>query len=415
MSKLDMLLRQVADEEDVLLSRRETAQRMAGRFQRFAPGAKRRVWLWVPVAAAVAAAATLLLRGVTAPPELAVTIGSSARAPLVGAWLGAPDAAPLPLDFSDGSRFELKARARARVVGLEPSSPRVELASGALLVHVIPGGPGTWHIDAGPFGVKVTGTRFLVSYEPESDRFEVSMDEGQVELTGCVFGKGRKLAVGQRVRASCRQNQLEVSYRDVEPGAAGSASALPPAAVASESVPPPAPLPLEPSKAVRPAASAGKATPAPWLALARSGKYKEAYAAADQDGFEAACQRSTAEELLLLADAARHARATRQAKHALLLVRQRFGGGADAATAAFVLGRLEFDELGAPGAAADWFRTYLGERPSGPMAREALGRLMEAYERAGDSARAADAARRYLRDYPTGPHAALASRLEKAP
>ena len=415
MSKLDMLLRQVADEEDVLRSRGDTAERMASRFQRFAPGSSRRVWLWVPVAAAAAAAAAvLLLRPLLATPDLAVKIGSSARAPLVGAWLGAPDTAPLPLDFSDGSRFELKARARARVVGLERSSPRVELASGALFVHVVPGGPGTWHIDAGPFGVKVTGTRFLVSYEPESDRFEVSMEEGQVELTGCVFGKGRKLAVGQRVRASCRENKLEVSYRDLEPGAVGSASATPPA-VTPESVEPARPLALEPSKGVRSAASTGKAAPAPWLALARGGKYREAYAAADQDGFESACQRSTAEELLLLADSARHARAPRQAKHALVLLRQRFGGGADAATAAFVLGRLEFDEFGAAGAAAEWFRTYLGERPSGPMAREALGRLIEAYERAGDSLRAADAARRYLRDYPTGPHAALASRLATTP
>ena len=65
--------------------------------------------------------------------------------------------------------------------------------------------------------------------------------------------------------------------------------------------------------------------------------------------------------------------------------------------------------------AARSFRTYLKERPGGPMTREALGRLMEASQKEGDTASARAAAERYLRDYPSGPHAKLASRLVTAP
>ena len=58
--------------------------------------------------------------------------------------------------------------------------------------------------------------------------------------------------------------------------------------------------------------------------------------------------------------------------------------------------------------AADWFSTYLREQPSGALAREALGRLIEAYQAAGDRVSARATAERYLKSYPDGPHATLA-------
>jgi outer membrane protein assembly factor BamD (BamD/ComL family) len=119
--------------------------------------------------------------------------------------------------------------------------------------------------------------------------------------------------------------------------------------------------------------------------------------------------------LALLADVARHAGAPRQAEHALRTLRRRFPGSNEAALAAFSLGRLEFDEYQAYPSAATWFRTYLNERPSGSMTREALGRLLEAHHRARDPASAREVAARYLREYPSGPHAELASRLASSP
>ena len=42
------------------------------------------------------------------------------------------------------------------------------------------------------------------------------------------------------------------------------------------------------------------------------------------------------------------------------------------------------------------------------LAREAAGRLVEAYHQSGDNDRARKAAEQYLRRYPNGPHTALA-------
>lgn len=415
MTGLDSLLRKVVDEQDRLRAEDSMTERLAGRFHRYAPRARRPVRRWtVLAAAAVAACAAVAVGVVQRSSALAVTVGASGAAPL-GAWLGAPDARSLPLEFSDGSRFELTPNSRARLVALEKKSARVELGEGSLHVHVIPGHSSDWRIDAGAFGVRITGTRFDVSYHVATDEFELSVDEGQVELTGCVFGKGRKLAAGQRVRASCRTPHLDVSYRDSHVLSSLPAAPATPAAepsVAAE----PAPLELSelgaPIKAPSVASGAGSDG---WLPLAKAGKRTEAFAAAQREGFASVCQRADAASLSLLAESARGAGAPRQAEQALVALRRRFPGSADAGLAAFTLGRLQFDEFGAYSAAARSFRTYLKERPGGPMTREALGRLMEASQKEGDAAGARAAAERYLRDYPSGPHAKLASRLVTAP
>jgi transmembrane sensor len=415
-TELDTLLRKVAEEQDSLRAEDPMVERRAGRFHRYAPRVRRSARTWaVLAAAAVAACAALAIGLLRRPASLVVTVGASGNAPL-GAWLGAPDARPLPLEFSDGSRFELTPKSRARLVALEPRSARVELGEGSLHVHVIPGNSSDWRIDAGPFGVRITGTRFDVSYRAAEDEFELSVDEGQVELTGCVFGKGRKLAAGQRVRASCRTPRLDVSYRDSH------ALSTAPAARPAPPVAPPVELLAAPEAAsagsTAPPTSPGavaSSAPESWLSLVKAGKRVEAYSAAQREGFGGVCQRADAESLGLLAEAARHAGSPRQAEQALVALRRRFPGTAEAGFAAFALGRLQFDDFGAYSSAARSFRTYLKERPGGPMTREALGRLIEAAQKEGDAAGARAAAERYLRDYPSGPHGKLASRLVTAP
>jgi outer membrane protein assembly factor BamD (BamD/ComL family) len=73
--------------------------------------------------------------------------------------------------------------------------------------------------------------------------------------------------------------------------------------------------------------------------------------------------------------------------------------------AAFLLGRASHGAT-----AARWFETYLEEQPGGNLAREALGRLIEAYQASGSKEAAVRTARQYLKRYPTGPHAELARR-----
>ncbi|HEX6271675.1 MAG TPA: FecR domain-containing protein [Polyangiaceae bacterium] len=426
MTSLERLFRRVADEQDALRARSRLGDRLA---QRFAAPSKKRAPARRAFALAFAAAfvtAGVALAVLVPNSALRVRVGTSAETALVGAWLGAPDSKPLPLEFSDGSRFELEPRAKARLVELGRNGARVELGSGKLRVHVLPQRSTDYTLVAGPFAVHVTGTRFELGYAPESDSFELYLEEGQVEIQGCAFGKGRLLAAGQSVRASCKTPVVDVRYgrprpeetaKPAEPSEAAPAAPLPPPAAPAAAAPiaaaPAAPAAATPERAPVPSA-ATSAAPS-WRALAASGAHREAFAAVSELGFEAECARANAETLGTLADVARLAGAPRRAEHALVTLRERFPGTADAALAAFTLGRLEFDGYRSYRKAAGWFETYLRERPAGSMAREALGRLLEARYRAKDLAGARDVAARYLREYPSGPHAELASRVASSP
>ena len=88
-----------------------------------------------------------------------------------------------------------------------------------------------------------------------------------------------------------------------------------------------------------------------------------------------------------------------------MAARRRFG--ASGATS-FLLGKIAADQLRSPGEAIQWFETYLRERPRGPLAEQALGRILE-LEQHGASGAAA--ARRYLTRFPRGAYAALARRV----
>jgi TolA-binding protein len=423
MTRLDALFRRIANEQDELRAADRLEERLIGRLRQSLPSRRRSSRRWV---AALAAAAALLVAGTAAVVEwnrtaLDVEIGEAGAGPLIGAWLGAPEKKTLPLRFSDGSRFDLAPGSKARLVELRRGGARLELASGTVKVHVIPRPAANYRLDAGPFGVHVKGTRFEMSYRPDSDVFELFLEEGQVELTGCAFGKGRKLAAGQSVRASCSKQAVDVTYGRPRrgPEVASAPRSASPSGV--KEAPSPEPASTEtPNGGARvdhraAAQAPPSGAPAAWVVLAKKGAYEEAFSAVRAQGFEAECARADSQTLALLADVARHAGAKRQAEQALVTLRKRFPGTGDAALAAFALGRLEFDEFHAYPRAAQWFRAYLNERPSGPMAREALGRLIEACYRARDTEGARTAAVRYLREYPSGPHAELASRVAASP
>jgi TolA-binding protein len=182
----------------------------------------------------------------------------------------------------------------------------------------------------------------------------------------------------------------EPPVRSAESAARSSASAPPPASSAT----------TEPAVEAAPEPS--------WAELARAGQYKQALARAEADGLDTILESATATELTLLADVARLAGDGAKATQILSTQRRRFKGDAQAAAAAFMLGRAAFDQQKAYASAAKWFATYLEEQPQGPFAREALGRLAEARQRAGDKAGARTAARAYLSAYPEGPHADVA-------
>jgi hypothetical protein len=372
----------IAAEQDELRRKSGARARLLARIDAPPRANSRRSRL--PWALAAAALCVLTTAGVwfsARERALEVRVGTSPA--LVGAWLGAPDDARLPLEFSDGTRVELAPRARARVLEARADGAHLELDDGRVRLHVTPRHGARWRLDAGPFGVQVTGTRFDVSYVKSEDRFELTLEEGEVILHGCVFGSGRKLAPGQTVRASCRKPFLEVGYERTEaPKAASDEAQATAAAPRSSAETPPAP---------------------------RAQRENETAPQLSERGPPHAL---TADELLA---AAAHTGEPARVAEALRKVRSRFPGTRAAALAAFKLGRLEFDVNGAYARAAEWFQTYLREEPRGPMTREALGRLLESFERSGQWARAKEFALRYRREYPSGPHAELAARIAASP
>jgi TolA-binding protein len=153
-----------------------------------------------------------------------------------------------------------------------------------------------------------------------------------------------------------------------------------------------------------------QSAPSAWAELAEAGRYSEALAAANREGFARLCRSLNADGLLLLGDAARYAGSPARARQAFRSLVQRFPRDERSPDALFALGRLE-SEAKLPQAAAKWFERYLGLPGDPPLGEEARGRLVEIYSRMGDEDAASRAARAYLSRYPDGVHAALARKV----
>lgn len=312
--------------------------------------------------------------------ELTFAVEGASHHGTVGAFIAAPPAGELPLSFSDGTRVVLAPSTRARVASISPKGARLLVESGRLHADVVHTGDAKWAVEAGPFEVRVTGTSFDVTWDPKDESIVVALSEGSVFVTGCTLGEGKRVARGEQLRVSCKQPAIESAKQFAPPSSDPAAPSLTPEK-----------LPDAPAvSAPKPVLSA----PAP--------------AAAPKT---AAAAEPTAAELLAEADAARYAGEFARATDALLATRRRFGGTDAAAKAAFELGRIAFDARRDFVSAGDWFDLYLRERPNGALAREALGRALEARHRTGDVTQAERLAVRYLGAYPDGPHASLAKKI----
>jgi ferric-dicitrate binding protein FerR (iron transport regulator) len=404
---LERLGQQLARELDAIRARTTDRAAVREALEASPPRIGARRWPRVAKAAlagalAAAAAAGLWLarpwsqpHGVPARSPLIATLERSQRPVAAGAFVEAPAHEGLAVRFSDGSRLQLNGGARARLVELDAAGAHVLLEEGLAHVEVEPNAHARYRISAGPFGVRVTGTRFDVRWDPEQDQFDLDLTRGHVEVSGCVFGRGYGMRAGQRVHASCKRGEFDVTERGAERAV----------------VPPAAAVTARAEDHARTGRERERARRTDWQVLAQQGKYAQALAGGD---FEQRCAQATGEQLVLLADAAHYAGEHDQEGYALRLLRQRFAGTARGALAAFALGRLEFDVYGEYRKAAEWFGTYLKEQPAGPLVREARGRLIEATAKAGDARRARELAQAYLHEYPDGPHAELARSLLEA-
>ncbi len=302
-------------------------------------------------------------------------VGATAVTGASGALLVATS--ELPLAFSDGTRLLLEKEARARVTDVDHLGARVILESGKLHASVIHTGTARWNVNAGPFELHVTGTKFVVAWDPGSQAIDVTLEEGSVVVSGCAPNAPRAVRGGESVHLQCGTIATTTTPSISTSTAVPDAPVSPPSGITQRVAP------FAPGPAAQTSTSTSTPTPAA----------------------------PSVEDLFVQAGEARYAGQLDEAKTALLAVRRHAPGTEKSASAAFELGRLAFDGRGDYAQAALWFDTYLRERPQGTLAREALGRSMEAQDRAGDAELAQGAARTYLARYPSGPHAGLARKL----
>jgi hypothetical protein len=301
------------------------------------------------------------------------------------------------------------------VVAVARDGAQLSLESGSLHAEVVHTGSSHWELISGPLTVRVTGTRFDLSWNPVSQLFSIHVLEGSVVVSGGPTGLERPVRGGERLLVSIPEQRFELTRRALEPSLESAHVAE---ADGSPALPPPVP-PVDDWGSARPsrvapepaAPPAKKAERSGWRELAARGALREAFAAAEADGFNQACLSASAAELLLLGDAARLAGRPERVNEALLSLRQRYPSDSRRAAAAFMLGKVAFDQRRAYAQAASWFATCIREQPAGSLAREASGRLIEALQAAGDLAGARKAAEAYLIRYPRGPHAPLAQSL----
>ena len=241
------------------------------------------------------------------------------------------------------------------------------------------------------------------------------MTSGSVVVTGCELGEGRRISAGEQLRMTCRYHDGQGTLTALEPGPAarlaaspGASEATPATAVTAEQrasstatmtspTPPLFGIPEMPTIVPVASGSAATAVGAPRVAVAPSS--------------EPSVDGATAAELLALGERARYAGNERAAVDAFTALRTRFPNTELAAAAAFELGRLAADNRHDFSGAAVLFDACARERPTGNLAREAMGRALEAREHGGATAHSAAVATDYLRLYPMGPHAALARRV----
>jgi transmembrane sensor len=425
------MLHEVATTQRETLARAHVSAQVRARSHKKRPLARRfaerlpRARFALPTLAAVGALAIWwgtreapLSFAISASADGASRVGHGERAGKAGAWLQAPPDRGLPIRFSDGSLVALDRGARVQVTALEVRGATLEIQEGRAEVDVRHRSHTHWRLRAGPFEVAVTGTHFSIDWENGSETLTVVMAEGTVEVRRGHLAGGSSIVVaaGQRFHATAREPRWslaaatspEVAGVGPASGSIATSAVAPPEAPAATAIPSEAP----PEATTLPSVRNGGASPASasrsWQALARAGRYQEALRTVERSGFNRACGRLGPEDLVQLGDAARLARNPARAERAYRMARRRFPA---IDRPAFALGLVAFEQRRDFRTAAHWFETYVRQYPNGQLAREAVGREMESWHRAGDEGRAREAAHAYLGQAPTGPYARLARQI----
>jgi TolA-binding protein len=270
--------------------------------------------------------------------------------------------------FADGSIARVSDGGELVVRVATPQHIESVLATGAADFEVTKHAERDFVIVAGPVRVRVVGTRFRV--ERSGERTRVSVTEGKVEVQE---GEVRTYLEAGESRFF---PSLQPTAKDEAPSVSGSGAR------------------------------------ARFLELARGGEYKAAYQVMSQSPSAVG---SSAEDLLLAADAARLSSHPEQAVGYLRRVTTEHATDSRAPLSAFTLGRVLLSQVSRPAEAAEAFALARRLRPSGSLAEDALAREAEARAAAGAAGQARALSRQYITRYPQGKHLPTMQRLAIAP
>jgi hypothetical protein len=334
---------------------------------------------------------------------------------LEGGYLSASGTAGIGLYFDEGSQFLLSPGTRGRLREVNGDGARLAIEHGSASLRITESREHRWSVESGPFLVTVKGTDFSVSWDPASERFEVRLRRGRVEVYGPVVGEGLALRPGQRLIVNLPKAETVITEEPFEEAAVGPGLAMPvesSGAVAAAA--PSASVERVPPAAPTARASAGVSATGPerrWREALANGEWDRILSQADREGIDATLRSASSDDLFALADAARYRRRTDLARATLLAQRSRFPTSARSLDAAFLLGRIEESRPSGRAQAISWYDEYLVRAPAGTYAAEALGRKMVLTKELGGPASARPIAEEYLRRFPGGSYSGAARAL----
>jgi hypothetical protein len=337
--------------------------------------------------------------------------------------------APASVEFSDGSQIAAAAGARLRIDSTHSHGARVFIEHGSATARVKHRARSQWVFVAGPFDVRVTGTRFTLAWDPEQQAIDLTLHDGSVEVQSPLGSSRCVVRSGQHFRASLSTGTMQLENSSGAP----SLSVLPNGSAHSASVgsvrasdtgdtvaaPVAAPSVL-PGSSSTPLTAAKQHTgtphksndvrPSPWSELVRQGDFQGVVDAAAARGIDSCLRSGSADDVRALADAARYTRHVDLAERSLSALRSRFAGTRQSAAATFLLGRT-YESSARLTAADDQYQRYLDESPHGEFAAEALAGHMRMVAATQSPVAAKPIALEYLRRYREGVHAQTARHL----
>jgi TolA-binding protein len=331
-----------------------------------------------------------------------------------GAYVSAPGDREVTVQFSDATQLLVAPGSQLLVEDTSRRGARVLLERGAADVHVVHRQRTRWTFVAGPFDVAVTGTRFVLRWDPAEEVMDLRLTEGSVEIQTPFGAAPVALRAGQEFHADLHRRTMTTAEDDVEPNdpaPAGASPSVPSAAPAlSGATEEGAPSPSTSAVAHAPSASVPDPhlrAARPWSALVASGQFATVLSQADERGVDGCLRSCGAGDLSALADAARYTGRTDVAERAFRALIARFARDAEGRNATFLLGRLR-EQQGDAREARSWYDRYRSESPGGAYAAEALAGTMRTTLTLEGRAAAQPVARDYLQRYPAGADAATA-------